>query len=64
MQMDQPSSFIILGNLLRNINFLMQLNNFIPISSERKKVIILTGRKGKEEKGKEEGRERGREAGR
>lgn len=62
--MDQPSSFVILGNLLRNINFLMQRNNSIPISSERKKVIMLTGRKGKEEKGKEEGRERGGEGGR
>lgn len=64
MQMDRTSSFIILGNLLRKINFFTQLNNSIPISSERKKVIILTDKKGKEEKGKEEGRERGGEGGR
>lgn len=62
--MDRTSSFIILGNLLRKINFFTQLNNSIPISSERKKVIILTDKKGKEEKGKEEGRERGGEGGR
>lgn len=64
MQMDRTSSFTILGNLLRKINFLAQLNNSIPISSERKKVIILTDKTGKEEKGKEEGRERGGEGGR
>lgn len=64
MQMDRTSSFIILGNLLRKINFFTQLNNSIPISSERKKMIILTDKKGKEEKGKEEGRERGGEGGR
>lgn len=64
MQMDRTSSFIILGNQLRKINFFTQLNNSIPISSERKKVIILTDKKGKEEKGKEEGRERGGEGGR
>lgn len=62
--MDRTSSFIILGNLLRKINFFTQLNNSIPISSERKKMIILTDKKGKEEKGKEEGRERGGEGGR
>ena len=62
--MDRTSSFIILGNQLRKINFFTQLNNSIPISSERKKVIILTDKKGKEEKGKEEGRERGGEVGR
>ena len=64
MQMDRTSSFIILGNQLRKINFFTQLNNSIPISSERKKMIILTDKKGKEEKGKEEGRERGGEGGR
>lgn len=41
-----PSSFIILSNLLRKINFWSQLNIFIPFfPPERNKLVILIGKR-------------------
>lgn len=57
---------MILGNLLRKLNFWSLLNHSIPISSERNKVIILIGKrrkKGMEKEGRMTGGRGGKRGG-